>query len=170
MSQLSSLAAAKARLQAAKAAPSVPTPLAAGGVPPRTPRVSSPSTSLVRGIEGIGELTLSGGGGGGDASSVFVVTLDIMAGICCGAVKGRVRFCTLGGDSCPFKTHAEKKIPVRLWVLYIAGGRNSAHTDPVLAVSSLSSSQLERLLTEQHTVPEWTQLFHVLGSMTPKWT
>ena len=165
MSQLSSLAAVKARLLAAKATPSVSSPSAAGGVPPRTPRVASPSTSLARGIEGIGELSLSGGG---VASSVFVMTMDIMAGICRGSVKGGVRFCTHGGDSCPYKTHADKKVPVRPGVLYIAGGRNSAHTEPVLDVSQVSAGRLERLLSEQHTVPKWMQLFHVLAGFEDK--
>ena len=70
--------------------------------------------------------------------------------------------CTLGRSSCTVKTHALKKLSAPVDHLLIAGARNSAHTTLTLAVSKLSKNQLRRFLREQHSVQEWSRLFHIM--------
>ena len=163
MSQLSdSLASARARRDAGRS-PAGSSPrfgaMARSGF--LTPRVATP-VILERGLEGLGEFSLSVSGGGVAVTSVFLMTTELQAELCCGVIKGSTRMCTLGRTSCTAKTHVLKKLSVPVDHLLIVGARNSAHATPTLAASKLSESQLRRFLREQHSVQEWSRLFHIM--------
>ena len=106
--------------------------------------------------------------GGGDAVySVFVMTATLVEELCLGSLKGGDRFCTRGQAGCSTKSHLAKKLPVLPDRLYIAG-RNCAYASPSLQLAKLSDIQVRRLLGEQHSVQQWTQLFHVLNGYDEK--
>jgi len=73
--------------------------------------------------------------------------------MCCGAVAGGVKFCTLGAKSCNFTTH-HKKVEVFQDHVYVAAGRNSAFSFHHAPISVLASDQLDVLLQEQHSQAE----------------
>ena len=75
----------------------------------------------------------------------------LLASLCCGAVAGGIKFCTLGAESCTFTMHS-KKVEVHVNSLYISMGRNSAPVD------ALTQDQLSHLLEEAHSKDEWVRL------------
>jgi len=102
-----------------------------------------------------GESVVSGGLSGGLLA--FVVMPELLASLCCGAVAGGVKFCTLGSDSCTFSTHS-KKVDIQVNSLYISTERNSAFSHHHAPVDALSHDQLARLLEESHPKDEWVRL------------
>jgi len=66
-------------------------------------------------------------GGGAVGLSLFEMMPELCDQLCLGAVNGRVKFCTLGGDMCSFATHS-KKAKVHQGHLYIAGSCNNVYT------------------------------------------
>jgi len=103
-----------------------------------------------------GEFLLSGGGVSGGLTA-FVVTPELLDTLCCGAVAGGVKFCTLGSRSCSFTTH-QRKAEVFPGHIYVSAGRNSAFTFHHVPTAALATDQLSTLLQEQHSKEEWVRL------------
>jgi hypothetical protein len=59
------------------------------------------------------------------SGEAFVIMRDLIASLCCGAVAGGVKFCTLNSSSCTFTSHVAKKVAVTEGDIYISTGRNS---------------------------------------------
>ncbi len=142
--------------------PSVSGVLSAEGTAPLGSSLVAPSaaSSAVAGVGVSGEFLLAGGVSGG--LSAFIVTPGLLAMMCCGAVAGGVKFCTLGARSCQFTTH-HKKVEVFQDHIYVAAGRNSAFTFHHAPISALAPEQLDALLQEQHSQAEWVRLLHGLN-------
>jgi len=102
-----------------------------------------------------GEFLVSGGSTGG--LSVVVITPDLLDMMCCGAVAGGIKFCTLASADCSFTTHT-KKVKVHPNSVYISTGRQSAFSHHYAPVANLSEEQVERLLAERHSKDEWIRL------------
>jgi len=108
-------------------------------------------------------LHLSDGGGGG--LSVFVLTAELVQDMCCGAVSGGVKFCTLGASKCTFSSY-HKKVAVLSDELYSAAPRNTAYSSHHVPVRLLSEGQLMAVLREQHPKDKWVPLLHALNSQS----
>jgi hypothetical protein len=102
-----------------------------------------------------GEFLLSGGISGG--LTAFVVTPESLDTLCCGAVAGGVKFCTLGSRSCSFTMH-QRKAEVFSGHIYVLAGRNSAFTFHHAPTAALATDQLSALLQEQHSKEDWVRL------------
>ena len=133
---------------------------APGSSPSPVLGLGSVASSVVTGSGGSGEFLLAGGVTGG--LTAFVLTPDLNAVMCCGAVAGGVKFCTLGEQSCSFTTH-NRKVEVSPGHVYIAAGRNSAFTFHHAPADALSVDQLGKLLQEQHSQSEWVRLLRGLN-------
>jgi hypothetical protein len=88
---------------------------------------------------------------------VLVTAPDLLDKMCCGAVSGGIKFCTLGADACLFTTHS-KKVSVLPGAIYISTGRQSAFSFHHAPVTALDEGQVERLLEERHSKAEWIRL------------
>jgi hypothetical protein len=86
-----------------------------------------------------GEFLLLGGSTSG--LSVFVTTLDLLDGMCLGAMAGSVKFYTLEALACSFTTHS-KKVGVCPEAIYISTGHQSAFTHHYAPVALLLPSRL----------------------------
>jgi hypothetical protein len=103
--------------------------------------VAGAAVSVPDGDHGVsGEFLLSGGVAGG--LPAFVMTPDLIAKLCCGAVAGGVKFCTLNSSTCTFTSHAVKKVSVTKGDIYISTGRNSAFSNHHAPASTLSEADL----------------------------
>jgi hypothetical protein len=102
-----------------------------------------------------GEFLVSGGSTSG--LSVFVITPDLLDKMCCRAVAGGIKFCTLASAECSFTTHS-KKVEVHSNSVYISTGRQSAFSHHYVPVANLSEEQVGRLLAERHSKDEWIRL------------
>jgi hypothetical protein len=155
-------------------------PLAAAGAAVPPPAVGAAVTFAspsVGGVAGLASVGLEGGadvageyflpGGVPGSLTAFVMTPELMTSLCCGAITGGVKFCTLGSTSCSFSSHT-KKVPVLATHIYISTGRNSALTNHHALVAALSPLELQALLQERHTEKGWAQLLQVLGQIPPE--
>ncbi len=108
-------------------------------------------------------------GGGGTPTSdsgvfpVFLMTEDIATNLCLGEKPG-LKFCTLGRSTCSVRKHFNKKVSVLKDWIYIAGPRNSAFSEILLDVRAVPPEQLEKLLSEKHTLVDWQRLFGAINS------
>jgi len=139
---------------------SVLPPPAMGTSPPGQP--VSIERLVASGGGGSGEFLIAGGLSGG--LPVFVTSPESLELMCCGAVAGGVKFCTLTASECTFSTHA-KKVEVFPDALYISTGRNSAFTHHHVHVRELGEVHLADLLKELHPKDVWIRLFR---GLTPK--
>jgi len=130
-------------------------PAASSGLPSAPGARFSVEHLVASGSGTSGESVVSGGLSGGLLA--FVVMPELLASLCCGAVAGGVKFCTLGSDSCTFSTHS-KKVDIQVNSLYISTERNSAFSHHHAPVDALSHDQLARLLEESHPKDEWVRL------------
>jgi hypothetical protein len=96
---------------------------------------------------------------------VFVLTAELVQDMCCGAVSGGVKFCTLGASKCTFSSY-HKKVAVLSDELYIAAPRNTAYSSHHVPVRLLSEGQLMAVLREQHPKDKWVRLLHALNSQS----
>jgi len=103
------------------------------------------------GIGVSGELSAAGGVAGG--LTAFVLTPDLFAQLCCGAVAGSVNFYTLGSNACTFIKH-QKKVDVVVNHIYLSTGHNSVLTHHHMPASLVDHEHLVELLTEQHSQSE----------------
>ena len=131
--------------------------------PPSATDASSPGqrVSIERlaaaGLGGSGESFVAGGFSG-SLLSIFVTSPESLESMCCGAVAGGVKFCTLRAQECSFTTHV-KKVEVRVNALYISTGRNSGFSHHCVAVADVDQGHLSDLLRELHPKDVWIRLF-----------
>ncbi len=92
------------------------------------------------------------------------MTPDLIAKLCCGAVTGGVKFCTLNSATCTFTSHAVKKVSVTEGDIYISTGCNSAFSNHHAPASPLSEADLQELLKEHHTEKGWVNLLQVINT------
>jgi hypothetical protein len=85
--------------------------------------------------------------------SAFVMTPDLHDSLCCGAVAGGFKFCTLGAHACTFSTHVKKVTPLPNHI-YVSTGRNSAFTHHRVPGDVLAPDHVHELLKEYHTPKE----------------
>jgi hypothetical protein len=122
------------------------------------------------GLTAAGEVGSSGefssfhlsGGVAGDLS-VFVLTPELLQNMCCGAVSGGVKFCTLGASRCTYTSH-QKKVGGYPNEFYITAPRNTAYSNHHASTSLLSDDQLTNVLLEHHTKEEWARLLYSLNA------
>jgi hypothetical protein len=133
--------------------------VAMGGLPLGGLRTSIESLVAQGGGAGHGEFSVAGGLSGG--LPVFVATPALIVDMCCGAVAGGVKFCTLQSSECSFTTH-NKKVEVVGGSLYVSTGRNSAFTHHHAPTSALSAEQVADLLKERHPKETWIRLLRGL--------
>ncbi len=86
------------------------------------------------------------------------MTPDLLESLCCGAVAGGVKLCTLGAGACSFLMHS-KKVEVVTNHVYVSTGRNSAFTHHHGPADALEPDQIVALLQEQHSQEDWIHLF-----------
>jgi len=140
----------------------VGSPAASSSLDAPPPAVSRTSIELLvaqGGGVGSGEFSVAGGLSGG--LPVFVVSPELLSDMCCGAVAGGVKFCTLRAADCSFTTHT-KKVDVVQGSLYISTSRNSAFTHHHASIAGLSDDQLADLLKERHAKEVWIRLLRGL--------
>lgn len=125
----------------------------AGDPPPPSPSLRGLGPEATNALGGgvSGESLLSRGVPGG--LSAFIMIPELYDGLCCDAVAGGVKFCTLGVGVCTFSTHS-KKVVVVPDHLYVSTGCQSAFTHHHAPTTSLSSAQLSTLLKERHSREE----------------
>jgi hypothetical protein len=90
------------------------------------------------------------------------MTPELCDALCCGAVTGGVKFCTLGAETCSFATHT-KKVGVVPDHIYISKGCQSAFAHHHAPIAVLSHDELSALLEEWHLQSESVQLLHAVN-------
>jgi hypothetical protein len=81
--------------------------------------------------------------------------------LCCGAVAGGIKFCTLGAQVSSFTTHS-KKVAVVVNHPYVTMPRNNAYSNHHAPVEMLGDDQLSLLLQERHGLEEWAKILHMM--------
>lgn len=85
------------------------------------------------------------------SGEAFVIMRDLIASLCCGAVAGGVKFCTLNSSSCTFTSHVAKKVAVTKGDIYISILDATAHFQTTMPQRLPSPKQMCRSFSKSTT-------------------
>ena len=130
--------------------------------PPRDSSSGGVPDDLAGGSGEYSSISVYAGGGAGELS-LFRFTPELQSSLCQGVVSKGLKFCLLGAQACPHKSH-QKKATLFVDHLYVAADAKSAFINHHIPSSVLSGNQLNLILNERHTKEEWVRLLHAWNS------